>query len=145
VFNRLPNVDTGLTPNKIWSSVRNTGNELARAHVFGCPIYVLDPALQDRTKIPKWNSRARLGLFLGFSEWHSSQVPLVLNVTTGKISPQYHVIFDDKFETVHSFSKDESVEHQWQNVLKLGYKCFLDTDFDGDGKSHTPKIWRLNQ
>ncbi len=29
VFNRLPNVDTGLTPNKIWSSVQNTGNELA--------------------------------------------------------------------------------------------------------------------
>jgi hypothetical protein len=36
VFNRLPNVDTGLTPNEIWSSVRNTGNELARAHIFGC-------------------------------------------------------------------------------------------------------------
>ncbi len=27
-------------------------------------------------------------MFLGFSERHSSQVPLVLNVTTGKISPQ---------------------------------------------------------
>jgi hypothetical protein len=27
VVNRLTNVDTGLTPNKIWSSVRNTGNE----------------------------------------------------------------------------------------------------------------------
>jgi hypothetical protein len=64
VFNRLPNVDMGLTPNEIWSSVRNTGNVLARAHVFGCPVYVLDPALQDGKKIPKWNPRARLGLFL---------------------------------------------------------------------------------
>jgi hypothetical protein len=83
-------------------------------------VYVLDPALQDGKKIPKWNPRARLGLFLGFLEWHSSQVPLILNVTTGKISPQYHVIFDDKFEIVHSLSNDNSVEQQWQNVLKLG-------------------------
>ncbi len=111
-FNRLPNVDTGLTPNEIWSSVRNTGNEFARAHVFDCPVYVLDPTLQDGKKIPKWNLRAWLGMFLGFSECHSSQVPLVLTVTTGKRSPQYHVIFDGKFETVHSLSKDGSVEQQ---------------------------------
>ena len=89
VFNRLPNVDTGLTPNEIWSSVHNSGNELAHAHVFCCPVYVLDPALQDGKKIPKWNPCTRLSLFLGFSEQHLSQVPLILNVTTGKISPQY--------------------------------------------------------
>jgi len=143
VFNRLPNVDTGLTPIEIWSSVRNTGNELARAHVLGCPVYVLDAALQDKKKIPKWNPRAQLGLFLGFSERHSSQVPLVLSVTTGKILPQYRVIFDDKFETVHSLSKDESVEQQWRNVLKLGYDCFLDTDFDDDGNQILPKYGDL--
>ena len=77
-------------------------------------------------------------MFLGFSDCHSSQVPLVLNIITGKISPQYHVIFDDKFETVHSLSKDASVEQQWRNVLKLGYECFLDTDFDGDGNPILP-------
>jgi len=124
-------------------SVRNTGNELARAHVLGCPVYVLDAALQDKKKIPKWNPRAQLGLFLGFSERHSSQVPLVLSVTTGKILPQYRVIFDDKFETVHSLSKDESVEQQWRNVLKLGYDCFLDTDFDDDGNQILPQYGDL--
>ena len=77
-------------------------------------------------------------MFLGFSDCHSSQVPLVLNIITGKISPQYHVIFDDKFETVHSLSKDASVEQQWRNVLKLGYECFLDTYFDGDGNPILP-------
>ncbi len=137
VFNRLPNVDTGITPNEIWSSVRNSGHELARAHVFGCPVYVLDPALQDGKKIPKWNPRARLGLFLGFSEGHSSQVPLVLNVTTGKI------IFDDKFDTVHSITKDESVEQQWRTVLQLGYECFIDTDFDENGNQILPKYGDL--
>ena len=40
VYNRLPNVDRGLTLTEIWSLVRNSGNELARAHIFGfqiCP------------------------------------------------------------------------------------------------------------
>jgi hypothetical protein len=58
VFNRLPNVESGLTPNEIWSSVQNTGNKLARTHVFGCPVYVLDVTIQDSRKIPKWNPRA---------------------------------------------------------------------------------------
>jgi hypothetical protein len=64
-------------------------------------VYVLDASLQDGKKIPKWNLCAHLGLFLGFSKLHSSLVPLVLNVAIGHISPQYHVIFDNKFETVN--------------------------------------------
>ena len=66
IFNRMPNMTTGISPNELWSSVRgDSGTQLSRAHVFGCPVYVLDAALQDGKKIPKWNLRARLGLFLG--------------------------------------------------------------------------------
>jgi hypothetical protein len=73
VFNRMPNMVTGISPNELWSSVRgDSGTQLLRTHVFGCPVYVLDAALQDGKKIPKWNPRARLGLFLGFSDSHSS-------------------------------------------------------------------------
>ena len=39
---------------------------------------------------------------MGFSELHSTQVVLVLNLITGSISPQYHVVFDDMFSTVMS-------------------------------------------
>ncbi len=81
--------------------------------MFGCPVYVLDATLQDGHKIPKWAPQARLGVFLGFSSLHSSQVPLVMNVETGKISPQFHRIFDDKFETVLSVTSTESIEEQW--------------------------------
>ena len=35
-----------------------------------------------------------------FSKMHSTQVWLVLNLLTGSISPQYHVVFDDMFSTV---------------------------------------------
>ena len=37
---------------------------------------------------------------MGFSKMHSTQVGLVLNVLTGSISPQYHVVFDDMLSTV---------------------------------------------
>eukprot|EP00804_Cyclotella_cryptica_P019457 CCRYP_006639-RB/>CCRYP_006639-RB protein AED:0.37 eAED:0.37 QI:0/0/0/1/0/0/2/0/99 len=53
-------------------------------------------------KIPKGDSRARQGIFVGFSPNHSSLVPLVLNPRTQHISPQFHVIFDDVFSTVPS-------------------------------------------
>ncbi len=84
VFNCLPNLVNGLSPNKIWSSCRAPIEEFNRSHVFGSPVYVLDAALRDGHKIPKWAPRARLGIFLGFSCLHSSQVPIVMNVDTGK-------------------------------------------------------------
>ena len=37
---------------------------------------------------------------MGFSKIHSTQVGLVLNLLTGSISPQFHVVFDDMFSTV---------------------------------------------
>ena len=138
VFNRMPNMESGISPNELWSSARgNAGIELSRTHVFGCPVYVLDAALQDGQKIPKWNPRARLGLFLGFSNLHSSQVPMVLNVESGKISPQFHVIFDDKFETVHSLPTDEPIAKQWTEIMKFERECYMDVDLD---ENDTPII-----
>jgi hypothetical protein len=140
VFNRLPNMESGISPNEIWSSVRSPSEEISRSHVFGCPVYVLDASLQDGKKIPKWNPRARLGLFLGFSDLHSSLVPMVLNVSTGFISPQFHVIFDDKFETVHSLPLDQPLDKQWADIFKLGWECFLDIDYDENDRPLLPSL-----
>jgi transposase InsO family protein len=52
VFNCLPNLLNGLSPNKICSSCRAPTEKLNWSHVFGCPVYVLDAALQDGHKIP---------------------------------------------------------------------------------------------
>jgi hypothetical protein len=112
--------------------------QLSRGYVFGCPVYVLDAALQDGKKIPKWNPHACLGLFLGFLDVHSSQVLLVLNVEMGKISPQFHVIFDNKFATVHSLPRDQPLAAQWENIFCLGRKCFLEVDYDDDNNPILP-------
>ena len=145
VFNRLPQIDTGLCPNELWSQTKFSHEDFRRAHVFGCPVYVLEPKLQDGKKIPKWSPRARLGMFAGFSTQHSSLVPLVLNVKTGKISPQYHVIFDDSFSTVTSLPLNGSLSRQWDRLFKLGREFYLDEEMDSDGDPITSHLPGLEQ
>ncbi len=101
---------------------------------MGGPVYVLNAAIQDGKKIPKWAPRACLGLFLGFLDLHSSQVPLVLNVETKKISSQYPVIFDDDFHTVNSLPNDQPIDVQWKEILRLDRECFADVDYDKTGQ-----------
>ena len=51
---------------------------------------------------------------MGFLPHHSILVPLILNLVMGKISPQYHVIFDNKFETVESLHLSvKEIDDQW--------------------------------
>jgi hypothetical protein len=131
VYNRLPKRSLGgLSPNEFWSGSRSDHSDLRRTHVFGCPIYVLDPDLQDGKRIPKWTSRARKGMFVGFSSEHSSQCPLVLNLETGHISPQYHVVFDDKFASVVSLDKSHAdVESVFESLHNAGMsELFLDPE-----------------
>ena len=101
---------------------------------------MLDTSLQDGKKIPKWNPWALLGLFLGFSDIHSPLVPLVLNVETGHNSPQFHVIFDNKFETVNSLAMDQPLDRQWADIFWLGRECFLDVDYDENGRPILPSL-----
>jgi hypothetical protein len=56
-----------------------------------------------------------------------------MNVDTGKISPQFHVIFDDKFETVVSMNSEELIGEQWKSIFCLKQECFKDVDYDGAG------------
>ncbi len=67
-------------------------------------------------------------------------VPLVMNVVIGKISPQFHVIFDDKFETVVSANSTMPMNEQWRNIFCLGCKCYGDVDYDATGQPILPPL-----
>ena len=41
---------------------------------------------------------------MGFIKMHPTQVGLVLNLLTGSISPQYHVVSDGMFSTLMSIT-----------------------------------------
>ena len=82
---------------------------LKHFHPFGCPVYVLQALLQTRSPFPKWGEHSRIGIFLCHSSHHASSIPLVLSTQTGLISPQFHCVFDDNFDTVKGEQADTSI------------------------------------
>ena len=62
------------------------------------------PSLRSQfdEKLPRWKPRSSRFVYVGMSSKHASSAPLCLNLETGAIGPQYHVIFDDDFATVSS-------------------------------------------
>jgi hypothetical protein len=116
LHNHIPKRSQGLAPIELFCGTRLNCSYLRRARVFGCPSFVLDPKLQDGKKLPKWKPRSRQGQFLGFSPDHSTSVSLILNVQTGSISPQFHVVFDEKFTTV---SSSHSITDRHESILDL--------------------------
>lgn len=137
VWNNLPNSKTRISPFEHFTGTSATNHHhLQRLHVFGCPVYVLDPKLQDGKKLPKWSRRSRRGIYLGISRIHSTTVHLVLNPDTGHISPQYHVIFDDTFATV--FSDGAFTDNVWNSLLVSNIERHPDADSAADIIPFTP-------
>jgi len=117
--NRIPDEVTGLTPLELWtkSTCTPTREILSHCHVWGCPVFVLEPKLQKGgIKIPKWAPRSRQGLNMGFSKSHSSSVALIMNLSTKSISAQFHTVFDDCFSTVPN-SEGAIDPDKWRNIV----------------------------
>lgn len=66
---------------------------------FACPACVFDDVLQQKSIKNKWSNRSRVGPHLGRSPLHARSVALVLNLQTGRVSPQCHVQCDPSFQT----------------------------------------------
>jgi len=98
VHNHVPLRGRRESPLELFSSTTILP-QLRHFHHFGCPTYVLQGPLQQGQKVRKWGNRARIGIYLGPSPQHAKSVALVLSLTTGNVSPQYHVQFDDLFNT----------------------------------------------
>ncbi len=102
IWNHLPRSRNGLSPLELFTSLKEPNYDpILRARVWGCPVYVLNPKLQDGKKLPKWTKRSRLGMYLGNSPKHSSSIGLIGNLDTGAVSPKYHVVYDELFTSVH--------------------------------------------
>jgi hypothetical protein len=100
LYNCIPNHLSGLTPLELPTKSKADHHDLLRLYVWGCLAIVIDPRLQNNQKLPKWNRCACVGKLLGYSDEHSSLVANVRHLSNGHVSPQFHVVFDDLFETV---------------------------------------------
>ncbi len=80
--------------------------------------------------------RARLGQFVGFSDEHSSLVANVWHLTSGYISPQFHVVFDDLFETVNCIGVDDRiVESICNGLFQRNRELYAEDELDESSPS----------
>ena len=105
------------TPQQVFSNTQVEENPKHWFH-FGCPVFVLDENMQhgSRPKGGKWKQRAKIGIYLGRSPHHSRNVALVLNIRTGRVSPQFHVRMDSNFDTVKNSTAQEQPEVKWMEA-----------------------------
>ena len=137
LWNHMPKKDSLLAPIELYTGTAMDHQEhFKRLHVWGAPVYVLDPKLQDGKKLPKWNPRSRQGMYLGFSPEHSTLVSNVLNLRSGHVGPQYHVVIDDLFTTVPNADQGGLYDPitfdaaRWESLLETGYERHLDDETD---------------
>jgi hypothetical protein len=97
VLNNTPNMqDTNKRTTQQMFDTTTTNINQKHWKLFGCPIYVLNNALQQGTIHHKWKQQLQVGIYLGPSNQHSRNVALVLDQNTGL----FHVEFNPSFHTV---------------------------------------------
>ena len=75
------------------------------------------------------------GSILVFSNDHSSLMVNVCNLSIRYISPQFHLVFDDLFETVIRTKDDESVFNTIHNdMFELNRDWYDKDEHDDNGK-----------
>ncbi|KAL7562850.1 hypothetical protein ACA910_002467 [Epithemia clementina (nom. ined.)] len=101
---------------------------------------VLHKKISDGMKLPCWQPRSDPCMFVGLSPTHATNVPLVLNLQTGAITPQFHVVFDDWFATVTA-SVDDLPDFQspeWANMIGDSTFMYPEDVDDNDLTDSTP-------
>jgi hypothetical protein len=139
IYNHTPN-EHGICPADIFHGSLVPRHRILDFHTWGCPVFVLDPQLQSGQKLPRWQPRSRQGIFMGLSSIHSSEVPLVLNLSTGSITPQFHVVFDDSFSTVPSLQRENDPPSFW-NDLCLENTIYIPTEVTPEHGLHLADDW----
>ncbi|KAL7485176.1 hypothetical protein ACHAW6_010772 [Cyclotella cf. meneghiniana] len=74
-----------------------------------------------------------MGQFLSFPRQYLSTVALMHNLHTGYMSPQYQVVFDDKFKTVfHDGKSSEELDNICDELFANSCDCYVE-EYDDDG------------
>jgi hypothetical protein len=71
-------------------------------HPLFFPVYVLDRRMQEGTSSPKWTKLTAQKVYVFHLRHYSKSVPMIWDPKTKLVSPQFHVMFDDNFDTVQA-------------------------------------------
>ena len=75
-------------------------NSILLDHMY----YVPHESLQDCTKLHKYDVRSRVGVCIGQSKEHASNISYVLNTKIKHMRPQYYITCKHEFTTVTTTS-----------------------------------------
>ena len=93
---------SGIYQEEFWTRSKLSHSALHYADKWVYHEYVLETRLKYGKKFTKWISRSRRSQYLGASPLHAIALDPVSNLQTGNTSPQFHLVFDDYFETLHA-------------------------------------------
>ena len=109
----------GQTPEYILQNLQIEDIPVKSYHTLFCPSYVLDARLQNSGGAgpPKWGPCSRIGVYLRHSPFHAGNVAFVWNPTTRRVSPQYHVVFDDDY-TIVPYMEAGTLPPNWEDLVE---------------------------
>jgi hypothetical protein len=89
--------------------------------------------MQEGTSPPKWTKRTTQKVYVGHLHHYSKSVPMVWDPKTKLVWPQFHVMFDDNFDTVQA--PDPNIKHA--DTMDRLFKTNRYTYDDPFGNEHT--------
>jgi len=119
VHNNVPNNIDGSSRLEAFARI-SVAPKASHYHTFGCPVFALTTEAESG-KAKKWAVRSVLGIYLGPSPQHAGSVSLVLSLTTGNASAQYHVGHDDFFETTRYNRRTARAQCNWQALSGIDH------------------------
>ena len=121
IHNSTPRHNQSKCPYTLFTD-KETPHKTTDYRTLFCPVLVLEHELQDGNNIPKFSrKRSHIGVYVGHSPNHASNVILVYNPLTGLVSPQYHCVFDEAFTTVQN-NDSKSIRTNINKMFKTLWK-----------------------
>ena len=120
----------GNNPTAKFYNIKNIKPNVHEYITFGCPVHVLNSKLQlGSIYPPKWEPSSRVSIYLGHSPMYAGSLAIILNMATGNVSSQYHVVYDKKFSTV-SYMRDETIPPTWSKMGKKSVESSTSNAFN---------------
>jgi hypothetical protein len=95
-------------------------------HPLFCPVFILDRRLQQGTSHPKWKQQAKKKVHVEHLHHYSRYAPLIWDPKTKLVSPQFHMVFYDNFETVQPPNTAIKMDDTMDRVFRTSIQKYDD-------------------
>jgi hypothetical protein len=91
-----------------------------------CPVYVLDRRMQECTSPPKWTKLSTQKVYVGHLHHYSKSVPMVWDPKKKLVSPKFHIMLDENFDTVQAPDPNNKQSDTMDRLFKTNRYLYND-------------------